>query len=477
MSTDLLKGDYIVDEPWKVEQNELDPIPLHKRHGNPWELLGMWFGGNVNYQVITTGLLLGTLGLGLWDCVTAIIIGNLLGCAILGLASIPGPRTGNAGIVTSRASFGQKGSYLPKVISLFAIIGWFCISTMIGILALEELFITFGVAESVGLKIFCAILVAVIEVLIALYGHASIVKYETAMSFLLGVLFIGMFLFMLPKINWAFAGDPAADRFQMWIVAVGIAFSYPLSWTNFAGDYSRYLPYNSNWKTIAWSAGMGQFFALVFCEILGVLAIIAVGGHADNPITDLPKIMPVWYLVPFLLSVTIGCIATDVLNAYSAGLGLLALRVPVKRVISVGIIGVIAVIFRIYAIYFVDFFAMYQQWLTFIIIWTCPWVSIVIVDHYLRHGNYNMVDLVNASGGEYWFDKGIHWPGVVSFIVGLAAGILTTNTPFFVSPLMAPLGHIDLSYFVGVLLTAVLYYYWAKSNPGYAVAQKGYYSA
>ncbi len=458
-----------IDQPWKVEQNELEPIPLAERHGGPWELLGMWFGGNVNYQVLTTGILLATLGLGFWDLFSAIVIGNILGCAILGLSSIMGPRTGNAGIITSRAPFGMKGSLLPAAISLFSVIGWFCISSMIGILALEKLLVTAGVADSVLLKVICAVVVVFLEVVVALFGHASIIKYETLMSWVLGILFIGMLIFVIPMTDFSSASAVSGgERVVLWLVACGIAFSYPLSWTNFASDYSRYLPYETNWKTIALSAGLGQFLALVLCELLGVVFTIAVGGSVADPISDLPKVLPMWYLVPFLISVTIGCMATDVLNCYTAGLGLIALRIPVKRLAAVIIIGVFAVVFRVYAIYFVDFFSMYQTWLTFIIMWTCPWVSIVIVDYFIRKGNYNMDDLVTWGKGEYWYKNGIMWNGILAFIIGLAVSVLFTNTPTFVNPVMNDyLGGVDLSYFAGVIVTGVLYYLLSREYPVY----------
>lgn len=459
-----------IDQPWKVEQNELEPIPLSERHGKPSELLGMWFGGNINYQVITTGILLGTLGLGFRHLFTAILVGNILGCTVLGLASIMGPKTGNAGIITSRACFGMKGAFLPSAISLFSVLGWFCISSMIAIMALERLLVIAGMADSVALKVVCAIVVVGLEVLIAFYGHATIIKYQTLMCVILGILFIGMLLFVLPAANFSYTGtiEGSGDKFVMWLIACGIAFSYPLSWTNFASDYSRYLPKDTSWKRIAFSAGMGQGLALILCETLGVLFVTAIGGSPDDPIEGLASVLPTWYLVPFLLSIAIGCIATDVLNCYTAGLGIKALRIPVKRVYATLSIGIFAVVFRIFAIYFVHFFDMYHTWLTFIILWSCPWVIIVIIDYFMRHGNYNEQDLVTWGRGKYWGKNGYMWKGIISFVLGILVAILFTNSNIFVNPFMNTFfGGLDLSYFMGVIFTGVFYYLISRKDPMY----------
>ncbi|MEG0641297.1 MAG: cytosine permease, partial [Clostridium sp.] len=103
---------------FQVEENSIDPIPEDKRHGHPAELFKMWIGANINYVVLLNGIVVVALGLSIWQALSAVLVGNLLGCIVLGLASIMGPRTGTAGIVTSRTAFGQVGSYLPIIVSV-----------------------------------------------------------------------------------------------------------------------------------------------------------------------------------------------------------------------------------------------------------------------------------------------------------------------------------------------------------------------
>ena len=117
------------DKAWSIEQHAIDPIPLKDRHGTPAELFKMWIGANTNYVVVVTGALALSQGLSLWQALAAILVGNLLGCFTLGLTTIMGPRTGTSGIMTSRSSFGQLGSFLPKAVSLVSALSWFSINS------------------------------------------------------------------------------------------------------------------------------------------------------------------------------------------------------------------------------------------------------------------------------------------------------------------------------------------------------------
>src|ERR1700722_10820020 len=89
------------DKPWSIEQHAIEPIPSADRHGSPKELFRLWIGANMNYVVLLTGALAVTQGLSFWGSISAILVGNVMGCLIVGLASILGPRTGSAAIITS----------------------------------------------------------------------------------------------------------------------------------------------------------------------------------------------------------------------------------------------------------------------------------------------------------------------------------------------------------------------------------------
>jgi purine-cytosine permease-like protein len=121
---------------------------------------------------------------------------------------------------------------------------------------------------------------------------------------------------------------------------------------------------------------------------------------------------------------------------------------------------------------FGQFFTVYQQWLSYILIWTCPWVAVIIVDFFMRKGNYLEKDLMLWGEGEYWYKNGIFWAGIAAFLIGLVLSIAFANSAMFVSPISTLyLGGADLSFEVGLISSGLLYYLFAKGQGTFARAK------
>lgn len=453
------------DKAWSIERHAIEPIPAADRHGTPIELFRMWIGANINYVVVVTGSLTYAKGLSFGQCMSAILVGNVLGCTVLGLCSIMGPRTGSAGIVATRSSFGQLGALLPMAISLVSALSWFSIQSVVATQGLEELLKIWGFAGSLTIWISLAVVLAA-EILLALFGHATIIAAEKWIAVILAILFAGLGYFVIPyvpSLSTSGATNLAAP-FTTWLIAVGIVLSYPIGWANFASDYSRYFPESMSWRRIALCAGGGQFVALVFCQVIGVLFAIALkGALGDDPVSQLRLFLPTWFMVPLLFAIILGGIAANVPNGYTAALGMLAMRVPISRAKSLAIIAVFTLIVRVITVYYGQFYDVYQKFLEYLVFWTTPWAAIVITDYFMREGRYNTHDLMRWGAGEYWFQKGCGWAGLVAFLVGIAASVAFSNSPSFESPLAkAFLGGADLSFEIGLLLPALLYYSLAR---------------
>jgi NCS1 family nucleobase:cation symporter-1 len=456
------------DKPWSIEQHAIEPIPGADRHGSPAELFRLWIGANMNYVVLLTGALAVTQGLSFWGSMSAILIGNVMGCCVVGLASIMGPKTGSAAIITSRPSFGQLGAVLPIFVSTISAIGWFSINSVVATQSLIEVFKLVGLPPSPVFGWLALLFVLVAEITVALYGHATIIASERMVSTLLVVMFLGLLICVVPRIDWAMAAigrKPHDAHLATWLLVMGLMFSYPVSWTNFASDYSRYLPKATSWRSIALASGGGQFVSLVFCEAIGVCFALAVGGDLSDPVADLPKVLSNWYLLPFLMTVIVGCIATNVPNGYTAGLGLLALRLPITRITSMLVIALATLAFRIFTMLHGHALDLYEQWLGYILIWTCPWVAIVIVDYFMRDGEYDGTDLMLWGRGRYWYSGGIYWPGILAFLLGLGASFLFANGDLYASPLMTRFfGGTDLSFESGLIVAGLIYYFMKRRD-------------
>ena len=68
----------------------------------------IWFGAGVSLAEILTGTSFAPLGMA--KGFAAILIGHIIGCAMMLLAGLIGGRTGRSAMETVKMSFGQKGT-------------------------------------------------------------------------------------------------------------------------------------------------------------------------------------------------------------------------------------------------------------------------------------------------------------------------------------------------------------------------------
>ena len=66
----------------------------------------IWFGAGVSLAEILTGTAFAPLGMA--KGLAAIVIGHIIGCAMMLLAGLIGGRTGRSAMETVKMSFGQK---------------------------------------------------------------------------------------------------------------------------------------------------------------------------------------------------------------------------------------------------------------------------------------------------------------------------------------------------------------------------------
>src|SRR5690606_165787 len=110
---------------------------------------------------------------------------------------------------------------------------------------------------------------------------------------------------------------------------------FGLGWINIAADWSRYQKRTaSDGAIVAWNT-IGGSVAPVILVVFGLL----LGGSDQNlldaiaadPIGALATILPVWVLVPFLLTAVLALVSGAVLGIYSSGLTLISLGIRIPR--------------------------------------------------------------------------------------------------------------------------------------------------
>ncbi|MCD8250017.1 MAG: cytosine permease, partial [Lachnospiraceae bacterium] len=100
----------------------------------------IWFGAGVSIAEILTGTYFA--GMGFLNGLAAILIGHVIGCAMMFAAGLIGGYSRRSAMETVKMSFGQKGSLLFSILNILQLVGWTAIMIYDGALAAEGVFET-----------------------------------------------------------------------------------------------------------------------------------------------------------------------------------------------------------------------------------------------------------------------------------------------------------------------------------------------
>jgi NCS1 family nucleobase:cation symporter-1 len=442
-----------------VEPGGIEAIPASRRHGSPWQLFATWTAPNLEFATVFVGVIaVAFFGLGFWQAIAAIVIGNALGAATQGILSTWGPREGLAQLVLSRTAFGTRGNILPAGINaIVAGIGWFAVNSVSGAFALSLLIPALPSWVSL-------IIIVVLEILLAFVGHDLVQFFERYATVVLGIIFLiaVISVFIHAKITIG-SGQASSFSFGGFSLTVGAAFGYAAGWNPYASDYSRYLPKSTSKTKIGWAAGLGNFVSCTVLMAAGAAAATVGTYNAASPPSVFVAGMPIWIRDLALVAIAIGAIAANALNVYSGAMSFLAAGVKIpfalRRAIVALAFGVIGFIVALTALH--DVGETYTDFLLVIAYWIAPWLGIVFVDRLLRRGT-EIASIVPDNA------KYRNPAGIISFVVavvvsiwlfadqvsfvGIIAHATTPNKPF-ANPAIG-----DLTAIVGFVIAAVLYF-------------------
>jgi purine-cytosine permease-like protein len=438
-----------------IEQRGLDLVSAGERHGKPLDLFFMWFGTNTNVFYIINGALLISLGLNFLQSALVILLGNL--CFFLvGLTSLQGPATGTATFAINRAAYGVQGGKFPGFMNWLTVVGFEGSGVALAVIALLTLAGALHIpgAQSAAFKVVVILLVAGVQLLTPLFGHATIMVVQKVFAYVFAAFFLILSVLIAGKVQ--LSGGHAGS---LATITLGVALMISaggISWANTGSDYSRYLPANSSRSAIFWAASLGGMIPAVLLELVGAAVATLLPGATD-PISGLPSALPGWFLVPYLVVLFVNLLAVNSIDLYSSGLTLQVLGVPVKRWQATFIDMVVCVALAALAVFSSNFNTLYSQFLSLLIVFLAPWVSIYLVDSWKRRNRYDAPGLLAGAGGAYWYSGGVHWPGVIAQVAGMVAALLWLNSPIWVGPLSKAFGGSDMSVFLSALVAGGVY--------------------
>src|SRR5437763_6703219 len=410
-----------------VEPGGVEYISLKERHGKPIQLFWTWLSPNLEFATVCVGVLGGAVfGLSFWETAVAIVLGSALGSLTHYILSSWGPKFGVPMMVESRGAFGFLGNILPAGLNAFTgTIGWFIVNSVSGAFALQAL----GGLINLTLDFSIALLIiVVVQVAIATLGHNFIHVFERWALPLLGIVFALATIFIFTKANVGFAAKPipVVGEFGGFMLLFTATFGYAAGWNPYAADYTRYLPPTVNRTMVGFWAAAGVFVSCVVIELAGAALATVNGtkwGPTDIPTVQLQQAMPNFLYYLTLLCIAIGAVCANAINIYSGTMSLVALGIREmgltlrqRRAALAIAAGVLGYVIGLLGKANVGPGSKYESFLLLISYWIGCWLAVVLVDYWMRKGDYGDESI-------FYDTKYQRWQGVAAMAIGLVVSV------------------------------------------------------
>ncbi len=201
--------------------------------------------------------------------IVAMAVGTVIGGLMLGIAAVPGARTGAPAMVLLRGLFGTRLSYVPTALNIAQLIGW----------GTFELIVIADATKTLlhgGPRWLYVLVAAVITTLLTIWPLGSV---RLLRRFVTGAVVIALGYFYVQFVR---AGIPDLGHGQwskFWIGA-DAALAVSISWVPLAADYTRH----SRTPRAAFGAASVAYSATqIVAYVLGLIALaLAAGGSLDN---------------------------------------------------------------------------------------------------------------------------------------------------------------------------------------------------
>jgi putative hydroxymethylpyrimidine transporter CytX len=326
----------------------IDPVPERLRVLGLFDQLTLWGNLGVSLLVLVIGALL-VPALTLRDALLAILVGGLIGNAMVGTAGLIGADARVPSMVLLRAPLGRRGSYVPTGLNALQCLGW----------ATFELIIIAAAAaalsdELLGVEAEAAwtILFGILAAGFALLGPVGFVRR------ILRKFGVWIVLASLVYLSWWALSEadlsslwnaPAEGGSSFWL-GVDLVIAITVSWVPLVSDYTRF---SRDRRSAFWGAGFGYFLGGTWMLALGVFVVLSRG--ISDPVEIPPAVAAAGLAAALaLLAVTLDETDEAFANIYSTAVSLQNVapdtpqRVLIAAIAAVATLGALVVELRNY---------------------------------------------------------------------------------------------------------------------------------
>jgi len=404
----------------------IEPIPVDKRPINSLDLLAIWFGAGISIAEFWAGSLL-VPGVSLLTAILVIILGHVIGNALMGLVAIEGYRVGVPTMVLTRRPLGVKGSYLASTLNYLQLIGWTAVMNIVGARAVDTVFTILDYPSNVKMWI---VVIGLLNTAWTLAGPKKWRWLERVSAVLLLFLVAWLTITTINTCGGLDLGRGAGELPPL--LALDLVVAMPVSWLPLVADYSRLSRSSGFWSTFTGYFVSSSLFYFI-------------GGYTNSylGLSDPISIIAAYGLgVPAMIIIILSTTTTTFLDIYSAAITFKNIKPsePLNRqIVVVGLIGtIIALVFPM---------EKYEWFLLLIGGSFVPLAAIMITDYFLvAKSNYSIEELVGSR------TVPLKLSGLIAWALGFAVYMaISTYTPWLGSTIPS------------IIATSALYYALVKT--------------
>ncbi|MDN5667151.1 MAG: cytosine permease [Renibacterium salmoninarum] len=447
-----------------LEKHSVDVVPAEERHGRPWHQFTLWFGANLQITAVVDGALAVVFGADALWAIIGLLIGNIAGGVVMALHSAQGPRLGLPQMISSRAQFGVYGAVIPLVLAILMYLGFASTGAVLAGQAVNV--ITGWQNQALGIVVFGVLTAAVATMG---YRYIHVLGRIATIAGLLGFGYLTFRLFAQYDVGALLAAKAFAPA--SFLTAIALAAGWQLTYGPYVADYSRYLPaqtpqHKTFWATFGGSV-LGSQWSMSLGALLAALPLAADAGFLGNQVGFLGQLGgPGAFTVFIALVVLIGKLTVNTLNAYGGFMSLLTTvsaftgRSRIRQAVRVlYICGFLLLSVLIAVGASADFLGNFKSLVLLLLMVFIPWSAINLVDYYLISKERVDIPALYDVNGRYgkW-----NRAALLSYAAGVLVQIPFLAQTLYTGPFAAALGGADISWLVGLVVSAAIYYPWAK---------------
>ncbi len=449
-----------------IEARSIEVVPDGERHGKPISQFTLWFGATTQVTAVVDGALAVVFGADPIWAIIGLLIGNLLGGAVMALHSAQGPRLGLPQMISSRAQFGVFGAAIPLLLVIVMYLGFAATGTVLSGQAINQII---GVQLPwVGIVIF-----GLLTLLIALLGY-KVIHRMGRIATVLGVLGFGFLTVqVLRTVDVGALIGGMQFAWPPFLLSVALGAGWQLTFGPYVADYSRYLPRWTKPRTTFTYTLLGSVIGSQWSMTLGALVatLPALGGKSflADQVGFLGSIAgPGLAAIAIYLVIVSGKLTVNSLNAYGGFMCALTTVAGFRGTATVSrlvrglyITGFIAISVIIALAATADFLDNFKNFVLVLLMVFTPWSAINLIDFYLISKERVDVDGLYDPDGRYgrWNVRAL-----ACYAIGIAVQIPFLAQKLYTGPITELLGGADISWMVGLVVTGGLYYFLARNN-------------